>query len=197
MVKMRKGLKIALLITSIVIVGGGVTFGILFAVTWGDYKYSNAYYYDPGVPPSGIEMVNFESDVGAIRINYNTTPTNFYVEVALDIQIKGAFVEDRSFSDFFKPIIWLNESVSVITFELDKKQFLFPITQKINISVTLRTDIIYDIIAHTNTGSVKMNIPKNITLSNTVLVSSTGSVAIQADENSIFTSFWKHFNKKL
>jgi hypothetical protein len=186
MVKMRKSLKIALLITSIVIVGGGVTFGIIFAVTWGDYKYSNTYYYDPGVPPSGIEMVSFDSDVGTIIINYNTTPTNHYVELDLNIRLKGAFLEGRSFSDFFKPIIWLNESVPVISFSLDKKPSFFPMTQKININVILRTDIIYDIIAHTNTGSVELIIPKNISLSNADLVSSTGSVDVQADENTKF-----------
>ncbi|MFX0166104.1 MAG: hypothetical protein ACFE9V_12340 [Candidatus Hodarchaeota archaeon] len=185
MVKMRKNLKIALIITSILIVGGGATFGIIFAVTWGDYEYSNIYYYDPGVPPSGIEKVNFHSDVGSIRINYNETPTNYYIKLALDIQLKGAFVEGKSFSDFFK-LIWLNESVPVTTFSLDRKSFLFPIIQKINISVILRTDIIYDIVAHTDTGSVGMIIPQHIRLNNTDLDCSTGSILLESDDNCVF-----------
>ena len=52
---MRKNLKIALLIISIIIVGGGGIFGIIIADTWGEYKYSNTYYYDPQIPQSDIE----------------------------------------------------------------------------------------------------------------------------------------------
>jgi hypothetical protein len=183
---MRKNLKIALLIISIVIVGGGATFGIIFAVTWGDYEYSNTYYYDPGVPPSGLEKVSFHSDVGSITIKYNKTPTNYFVEIALDIKLKGAFVEGKSFSDFFKPVTWLNKSVTVIRFSLDKKFTLFPIIQKINISIILRTDLIYDIIADTDTGSIGMIIPQNIRLNNTDLDCSTGSILIESDDNCVF-----------
>ncbi|MFX1426064.1 MAG: hypothetical protein ACFFBE_06395 [Promethearchaeota archaeon] len=186
---MRKNLKIALLITSIVIVGGGTAFGIIIVVTWGEFKYSNTYYYDPQIPPSGIEEVSFNSDIGSIRINYNTTPTDYYVKVDLDIEIKGAFIADKSFSDFFKPVTWVNESVSITTFTLEKKHFtsfLFPLVQKINISITLRTDVIYDISALTHTGSVEMSIPEDILLNRTDLETSTGSISVQAEENSTF-----------
>ena len=186
---MRKSLKIGLLITSIVIVGGGTAFGIIIAATWGEFEYSNSYYYDPQLPPSGIEEVSFNSDLGSIHINYNTTPTNFYVEVDLDIEIKGAFVAGKSFSDFFKPVAWINDSVSITTFTLEKKDFtsfLFPLVQKINLSITLRTDITYDISALTSTGSVEMNIPENILLNRTDLETSTGSISVQAEQNSIF-----------
>ncbi|MBY8991719.1 MAG: hypothetical protein KGD58_13305 [Candidatus Lokiarchaeota archaeon] len=185
---MRKNLKIALLIASIVIVGGGGIFGIIVAVTWGEYKYTDTYYYDPQLPPSGIEEVSFSSDIGGIVINYNTTPTNNYVKIDLDIKLKGAFVNGKSFSDFFRPIIWINDSISTTTFSLEKKPstwFLFPLIQKINISITLRTDIIYDISALTSTGSVEMNIAENVILNSTNLATSTGSVYVQAENNSI------------
>lgn len=186
---MRKNLKLALIITSIVIVGGGTVFGIIVAVTWGEYNYSNSYYYDPQIPPSGIEEVSFTSDIGSIHINYNTTPTNNYVEIDLDIKIKGAFVAGKSFSDFFKTIIWVNNSISTTTFSLEKKPstwFLFPLLQRINISITLRTDIIYDISALVSTGSVEMNIPEDVLLNSTDIETSTGSVYVQAEDNIIF-----------
>lgn len=185
---MRKNLKIALLIISIIIVGGGGIFGIIIAVTWGEYKYSNTYYYDPQIPPSDIEEVSFNSDIGNIIINYNTTPTNNYVMIDLDIKLKGAFVKGKSFSDFFKTITWINDSISVTTFSLEKKSstwFLFPLIQKINISVTLRTDIKYDVSALVSTGSVEMDITEDVILNNTNLVTSTGSVYVQAKDNSI------------
>jgi len=176
-----------LLITSIVIVGGGATFGIILAVTWGEFEYSNTYYYDPQIPPTDIEEVSFSTDIGSIYVNYNTTPTNYYVKIELDIMLKGAFVEGKSFSDFFRTVIWVNDSISVTTFSLDKKAggFLFPLIQKINISITLRTDIIYDITALVSTGSIEMNIPENIILNNTNLHTSTGSIYLQAENNSM------------
>jgi hypothetical protein len=186
---MRKNLKLVLIIASIVIVGGGTVFGIIVAVTWGEYNYSNSYYYDPQILPSSIEEVSFVMDIGSININYNTTPTNYYVKIDLDIKIKGAFVAGKSFSDFFKPIIWINNSISTTTFSLEKKPstwFLFPLIQKISISITLRTDIIYDISALVSTGSVEMNVPEDILLNNTKLVTSTGSVYFQAKDNSVF-----------
>ncbi|MFX1280222.1 MAG: hypothetical protein ACFFA3_12460 [Promethearchaeota archaeon] len=183
---MRKGLKIALLITLIAIVGGGVTFGIIIAVTWGELEYSNTYYYNPHVAPSGIEEVSFNSDIGSITISYNTTPTDIYVKLNLDVEVRGAFMADKSFSDLFT-LTWVNNSIAITTFSLEKKQwFTLFMINKINISITLRTDIIYEISALTSTGSVAMNIPENIGLNNTNLEASTGSITVQAEKNSIF-----------
>jgi hypothetical protein len=65
MVKMNKK-SIILLIVSGLIVAGGVSFGVVVVATWGEYAYSNNYYYDPGVP-SSWEKVNFSCDVGSIN----------------------------------------------------------------------------------------------------------------------------------
>ena len=77
---MRKNLKIILIVVAIVIVGGGGIFGIVIALTWGEYNYSDNYIYDP-VAPSSLEKVSFNCDTGKISINYNTTPTDNVVKV--------------------------------------------------------------------------------------------------------------------
>ena len=83
MVNMKKK-NIIILIIAGLIVSGGVAFGIVVVATWGEYAYSNDYYYDPGVP-SSWEKVSFSCDVGNINIQYNTTPTNNVVKLDLDI----------------------------------------------------------------------------------------------------------------
>jgi len=187
MVKMRKR-NIILLIIAGLIVSGGVAFGIVVIATWGEYKYSNTFYYDPSAP-SPLENVSFSSDVGNIIINYNTTPTNYAVKLDLDIRVSGGFVAGKSFSDFFKPITWSNESVSIITFSLEKKPTtwsIFPIIQRITINITLRTDVTYDIEALTTTGSIEMDVPTNCIINNTILTSTTGSVSLSSLMNTVF-----------
>ncbi len=180
---MIRSTRIILIVAAIIIVGGASIFGIIVAVNWGRFDYSNSYYYQ-GIPLP-IERLNINSDIGAINIKYNTTPTNYIVEIDLDIRIEGGFVAGKSFSDFFEDIIWVNDS-SPITFELDKKPItglIIPIIFDIKINVALRTDIIYDINALTSTGAVDMVIPQNVILNNTIIGTSTGSIFLSADKN--------------
>jgi len=185
---MRTSLKVILIIVAIVLVGGGTIFGVLVALTWGEYNYSDTFLYDPGVP-SPIEEVSFTSDIGAISVHYNTTPTDNAVKIDLSIRIKGGFVEGKTFSDFFNPIIWENVSVPVINFELKKKitpQFFLGIFYNISIDVILRTDVIYDINALSGTGSIKLDASSGVALNNTSLMTSTGSVGLDVDTGVVF-----------
>jgi hypothetical protein len=52
--------------------------------------------------------------------------------------------------------------------------------------VTLRTDIVYDIKAHTVTGSLKMRVPEDIILNNTILQTTTGEVLLNSFANTKF-----------
>ena len=189
MVKMNKK-NIVLLIIAGLLVSGGVVFGVVVVATWGEHNYSNTYYYDAGVS-SSWEKVSFSSDVGSINIKYNTTPTDYAVELDLSIKVSGGFVAGKTFLDFFKSEnIWFNESVPIVTFELKNKPttwFIFPITQRITINVTLRTDVDYDIVAASTTGSINLDIPDNMDLNNTILGSTTGSVTVNANENVTFS----------
>ncbi len=181
--------NIVFLIIAGLLVSGGVAFGIVVVATWGEFAYSNNYYYDPGVP-SSWEKVSFSSDVGSINIKYNSTPTNYAVKLELDIKVSGGFVAGKSFSDFFKPIIWANVSEPVTTFSLENNPitwFIFPIIQIITIDVTLRTDVNYDIAAASTTGLINLDIPDNMDLNNTILHSTTGSITLNANENVTFS----------
>ena len=175
---MRKGLKIGLLLLSIIIVGGGAIFGIIIAATWDEFNDFYTFYYKPETP-NPIEAIKVNADIGKINIKYNSTPTDYYAKIDVDISLKGAFMKGKSFSDFFKPIVWINESTTIVEFSLETKEFfwLFGIS-RIKINVTLRTDIIYDINAITTTGSINAFFPNNANLNNLVLKTTTGSIDV-------------------
>ncbi|MFW9901459.1 MAG: hypothetical protein ACFFDY_09230 [Candidatus Thorarchaeota archaeon] len=184
---MKKKSTIILMIVASCIVLGGTSFGIVIATTWGEYEYADSYYYRPSIP-SSIEKLNVISDIGQVNIKYNTTPTNYYAELDLDIKIVGGFVNGKNFSDFFHPIEWTNTS-AIISFKLDAKAnpvFILGLSHQITIDLTLRTDVIYDINAYCGTGGINMNIPENIVINNTSLSTSTGSVMLNSAENTTF-----------
>ncbi|KKM95457.1 hypothetical protein LCGC14_1188060 [marine sediment metagenome] len=184
---MIRSRKITIILVAVVLVGSAAVFGIVIFATVGEYEYSETYYYEPG-NSSPIEILNIESDIGAINIKYNKTPTEFYAKIDLDIHIRGPLVAGKSFSDFFKPIQWLKSS-SPVTFDIDTKSttwFFFGISRRITINVTLRTDVIYDVNAFASTGAIDMNVPQNIIVNKTTLSTSTGSVRLNSAVNTTF-----------
>ena len=185
---MIRSQKIILIIVAVVLAASAGVFGIVVVATWGDYEYSNTYYYEPG-SPSLIEVLNVECDTASINIKYNTTPTDFYAKIDLDLKVSGAYVEGKSFSDFFKPILWDNTTNSPVTFDVDNKPstwFIFGLSHRSTLNVTLRTDITYEIDASSATGSIKMDVPQGSTLGKTTLHTSSGSVRLNSALNTTF-----------
>ncbi len=177
-----------LIIVAVCVVAAGTTFGILVFTTWGEIDYENTYYYEPS-SPSSIERININSDIGSILINYNQTPTDYYAKIDLKINIEGILVKGSSFSDFFYPISWENESSPETTFTLDAKAttwFIFGIFRQVQINLTLRTDVVYDLHMLTSTGAISMNVPENVIVNNTILGTSTGSVFLNVSKNTSF-----------
>jgi len=180
---MKKGLRRGLIIASLIIVCGGTVFGIAMVATWDEYDDSYVFYYKPETPAS-IERISINTDIGKINVKYNTTPTDYYVRIDADIHVVGPFVKEKSFSDFFKPIVWINESTAVVKFSLESKPMswiMFIGGSKIKINVTLRTDVIYNINAEATTGAVEATIPNNTILDQINLEATTGSVELFAN----------------
>ncbi len=184
---MKRSQKIILILVAAVLIGSAAVFGIVIFATTGEYEYSKTYYYEPG-SPLAIETLNLESDIGAINIKYNTTPTDYYAKIDLDIRIKGPNVVGKSFLDFFKEILWENDS-SPVTFDIDAKPttwFSFGLSRRVVLDITLRTDVIYEIDALTGTGLIDMDVPQNLIINQAILSTSTGSVLINSALNTAF-----------
>jgi hypothetical protein len=186
---MKKVHKTVLFVVAACLVTAGTAFGVLVFTTWGAIDYENTYYYNPGAP-SSVERINLNCDIGSLLIKYNTTPTDYYAQVDLDIHLEGILVKDSSFSDFFYIPVWDNVS-SPITFTLDAKAttwFYFGLLRQVKINLTLRTDVVYDINTQASTGALSMIVPEDVTLNNTYLASSTGRISLNAANNVVFQS---------
>ncbi len=185
---MKRSHTAVLIIVAACVVAGGTAFGVLVFTTWGEIEYENTYLYKPS-SPSSIERININADIGSVLIRYNETPTDYYAKIDLDVHIQGILVKDSSLSDFFHPIIWDNTSTPITTFTIDSKAttwFIFGVFRQIQINLTLRTDVIYDLNVLSSTGAINMKTPDNIILNNTILSTSTGSIVLDASKNITF-----------
>lgn len=186
-----RNIAIIIILVTILIMVPVTIFVIVPNATWGKYEESFDYYYTPA-SPSGLESMDFNLDIGGMIIKYNQTPTPHVAKIDVDFDIEGPFVADKTYTDYFKPISWVNTSTP-ITFTLESKPdaWVFPITwfafhQNITVTITLRTDIIYEIDATTTTGGVEMTIPSGVTLGNLQLISTTGGVSLNTAKHSTF-----------
>lgn len=167
-----------------------LTFLTVAFLTYDSFTESQVLYHKPH-EPSEVESLSLEMDIGHFRIRYNETPTSYYAQVNVDVQVAGPFVAWHSYEDYFEPIIWENESVSSSTFILNSKgRAWHPTTwlvkRNVSVTVILRTDIVYEINATTTAGSVDLSIPTGVRTDNIALTTTTGKISVNAAENAFF-----------
>jgi len=173
---------IALVIIFIIIVPITVFFIIPYG-TYGKYEESFDYNYTPP-SPSALESIDINLDIGRTIIKYNQTPTPHVAKIDMDFSLEGPDVGDKTYTDYFKPISWVNDSAP-ITFTLEVKPDAwaspfawFTFQQNITATITLRTDVVYAIDATTTTGSVELTVPSGIAIGDLDLQTTTGSISM-------------------
>jgi hypothetical protein len=189
-VKKLKNYKIALIVISALIVGGGLGFVVTGLITTGRIERSFSFQYEPS-SPDPIEDLSINADIGKIIVKYNTTPTPNFAEFDVDLITAGLFMSGKNYSDFFTPSTeWWAESSGIFNLEVIPDVWFDPSywfkSYEITITVTLRTDVIYDIDATTATGAIEMSVPDKVILNDTSLTSSTGSVKLTTLGNNEF-----------
>jgi len=186
--------KIAIIVIFIVALalGGFLGFIITGFATMGSTQDSFNFYYEPS-SPAPIEELLLSADIGGVEIQYNTSNTPYYAQIEVSIAISGLFMTGKTYLDFLTPYTeWWDNSSSPASFDLNvipdvwfDPSHWFK-SYNIDIKITLRTDVIYDIAAHIITGSLKMNVPENIILNNTLLHTTTGEVLLNTSSNTNF-----------
>ncbi|MFX1302144.1 MAG: hypothetical protein ACFE9X_02175 [Promethearchaeota archaeon] len=179
---MRRRNIISIIIAAIVVGGGSIFFIIGFA-TAGKIQESFTFYYQGS--PLPIEELSLNADIGRLDIKYNTTSTPYIAKVEVSMAISGLFMAGAQYTEFYTPYTewWQNSSIPTI-FDLKIRPGVWfnPVhwfkSYDVLVTITLRTDVVYDVDAHTGTGSINMNIPDNAILNNLTLDSGTGSVAL-------------------
>ena len=185
-----KNYKIALIVISALIVGGGLGFVVTGFATAGSIDESFSFQYEPS-SPAPIEDLSINADIGKIIVKYNTTVTSDFAKIDVDLKIAGLFTSYKSYLDFFSPSTeWWDESSGIFNLEVLPDVWFDPSywfkLYEITITVTLRTDVIYDIDATTATGAIEMSVPNEVILNGTSLTSSTGSVKLTTSGNNEF-----------
>ena len=173
----------ALLIVAILIVGSGVGFFVYGFTTAGSIKKSFNFSYEPS-SPDPVEDITINVDIGKIIFMYNTSPTTSYAEIDVYIGVSGLFVEGKTYQNFFHPSNeWWDNTTATLNLLTLPGMWFDPShwfkSYNISLTVTLRTDIVYDITALASTGSIEMEVPNNANLEKLSLTSSTGSINLK------------------
>jgi len=180
----------AIIIIAVLLVGGGVGFIAYGFATTGSIENSFNFTYEP-ISPDAIEDLTFNVDIGTILFKYNTSPTIYYAEIDVDLEIEGWYMEGKTYENFFSPDTewWDNTTATFNLIALSDVWFdpshWFK-SYNITVAVTLRTDVIYDLTALTSVGSIEMLVSDGVTLNGTSLTSSTGSIKFDTLGNNEF-----------
>lgn len=185
-----KNYKIALIIAVALIVGGGLGFVIYGFVASGSIENSFNFTYEPS-SPDPIEDLTFNVDIGEILFKYNTSPTTSYAKIDVEIEVTGLYMEGKTYLDFFHPSTdWWDNATATFNFLAVPDVWFDPShwfkSYNIFVTVTLRTDVVYDLTSLTNVGSTELQVPDGVILNGTSLTSSTGSIKVNTLGNNEF-----------
>ena len=175
----RKGLIAGIIISCLVfsIIG----FFLVGVFTFGTYQETFTYYYYPASPAS-IEECTIYADTASIQIQYNSTPVSYAAKADVNFQFSGLFMAGKTYQNFFYPISWGGNTSAELTLTSIHWAWIDPTNwfkvENHVITLTLRTDIVYDITATSITGGVSITIPENVTVNDLSLSCTTGGVSV-------------------
>ena len=180
----------AIIIIAALLVGGGIGFIITGFVTAGSIKNSFIFAYEPN-SPDPIEDLTFNVDIGTLLFKYNTSSTTSYAKIEVDIEVTGLYMEGKTYLDFFHPSTeWWDNATTVFNLQSLPDVWFDPShwfkSYNIIVTVTLRTDVVYDLTALTSVGSIEMLVSDGVILNGTSLTSSTGSIKLNTLGNNEF-----------
>ena len=185
-----KNYNIAIIVAAVLLGGTAIGFFTTGFATAGVVAYNQNFSYEP-ISPDPIEDLTINTDVGSIFIQYNSSAMSHYADIDVNLKITGLFMAGKNYTYFYRPSSeWWDEATKTFTLEALTEAWFDPThwfsSYNINITVTLRTDVVYDLYASSATGAIEMNIPQNVVLNRTILHSSTGSLYMKTSNNVTF-----------
>jgi len=176
---------LAILFISAFLIGGTFIFGLIGFFTYGNIDQSNIYEYEKS--GNETEAINLSADLSNIHIKYNNTPidnANICMKVDLKIHVEGIFVLGKQFSDFFNPITILNDSSIGLDIRKKNLNWFDPtnwfLGMYVNLTITLRTDLKYNISAEVGTGDIIFESESKVNLSRIDLKTNSGDIYFNA-----------------
>jgi hypothetical protein len=170
---------IAAILTSAFVLIGIILFANIFPFgTLEPHEESYTYYYVPDTPAS-IEEISLDVDATEIEIQYNSTPTEYIVKANMEFIILAPDVD--SYTEIFHPVEWVNTS-SPVSFNLEMKTGSIVLSTNNKLTVTLRTDMVYDITASTTSGGVIASIDQRVIIDQIDLRTNSGGVELYSND---------------
>ncbi|MFX1407909.1 MAG: hypothetical protein ACFFC9_11200 [Promethearchaeota archaeon] len=139
---------------------------------------SLSYEYVPDTP-SSIEKLYLNVDVGNIEIRYVSIPVEYYVKIDVNIEMGGANVKGKLYSDYFITCFQNTSSSLEFTFEiLPNLNWIevLSLIHNITLVVNIRSDIILDIMTVVNDGNFEMIIPFGVSIGNAITNVTKGDI---------------------
>jgi len=182
--------KIALIVATVLIVGGGIGFIVTGFATVGSIEDSFNFTYEPN-SPEGIEDLTFNADIGKILFKYNTSPTTSYAKIDVNIEITGWYMEGNTYLNFFhQSTEWWDNATATFNLQALPDVWFNPShwykSYNITIAVTLRTDVVYDLTALTAVGDIEILVSDGVILNGMSFTSSTGLIKLDTFGNNKF-----------
>lgn len=186
---MKKGVLVGIIVIAILITAGFFVFGIYMFASQSEYRENFIYYY---TPEDAQDTVNFDAyaSVSQIRIQYNTSNTDQAIKAEMMFHFRGPMVEGQSYTEYYKPIVWENTTDNV-RFSLESKtdSWTFPTNwfgnRNTTLTLTLRTDIDYNLNTTADIGSITFNGARNNRFNVLNLKSTTGSINVNLKDNTV------------
>jgi len=182
-----------LLILIAIIFGGiGISIGLFYLIgfsTYGEIEESFSFYYTPE-NRTEPEKIRISTDARTINIRYNTSSMPYSIKADAILKVEGMYMRDSDYGYFhteghYYPSEGFTQLV-VYSAGRTLGGFYHPTwTAKydININITLRTDILYDL--HIRAYNTKISISENLSINTLSLETGISNIELNANATSI------------
>lgn len=183
-VRRHKAGKIIGIVLIVLLVSSAVSF--LANSQQYDIQADRTYTYGSETIPTNLA---FDFDVGSAEVifQYNSSPVEDFVNIdaSFDFSYRGG--EERSLEEIYT-IDWETSESAVYFHVYQEEWFNWAMWDQTTITVSLRTDIVYDLDIDTGSGNVVAYFPENVNFVSLEVYAGSGTIDLSLDGNSTITS---------
>ncbi|MHA2185043.1 MAG: hypothetical protein ACXAAI_08595 [Promethearchaeota archaeon] len=158
-----------------------ITFSLIIAVpiaslsvklsTYGRIKKLLTFEYNPPSPSSAEKLI-LNIVKGDIKIRYISQPVDYFVKIEVNLEMSGPSLAGKNYTDYFD-IEWNKTSPSPL-FMMDfdasvDKLSVIPLITDLSIVVSIRSDIMFDLVLSLHEGNVDLLAPFRVPINNVLI----------------------------
>jgi hypothetical protein len=137
--------------------------------------------------PSPIEKLYINADVGDVEVRYINPSVDYCVSIDVNIVINGVKI-GKSYEDFLN-VTWNNSSsLANLTVQIISNDWFNPLLwsfKDVSIVVTLRKDIVFDVITNLAEGNFEIEVPWAVSIGELTTNVSKGNILYNFESSSI------------